>query len=258
MTQTLNKIKLYPYIKTSSHPPVQGSSVGYKSGKPCPPPPFIKTVAIVGAVFVTRSELRFNDFATLQESVAILKGAGFAFAPETKYHFYNLLPPLNNDFLQAALDKPAQNKADAVIVCGVPSHGITYDTPNKYFPRPHAYAFRGSERPPENLISPLHEIEGVWAIAADAIGAKIIITRGPKHPRAIESADFNFSPYYYEVIPTYTPDPADPRPLLGSSATGLMAGHLGILVHEKALDGLRYQANVNTPLGREILCFDNT
>lgn len=217
--------------------------------------PVIKTVAVVGALFDSKFSLFNDDLRTIEKSFDVLHRAGIPCSPETNFRFYNLLAPIKSDFLRAALVEGEYHKADALIVCGVwggksdrysPSsfHPDQIDKPYENFREIYWDISKGYRHNREVSISHIQSMEGTWAQAANAIGAKVVITRGPTGIDAINSDDFLHGSFYKAAF--QTKDQFE-------HVSATIGGSLGILVHKDAVKDLKAVANPQDALGKRIL-----
>ncbi len=216
--------------------------------------PAIRAISVIGALFDKNYNMYGGDVETILRSVMLLEDSNISLSQNTDFHFYNLLAPINSDFLRAAiLDKNAP-ASDAVIVCGaygrfhpeivldnMPYYqrDIPYDTVE--------YIYNdiklGLAYNREVGISRLQADPCAWPEAADAIGAKIVITRGGSQDE-ISTKTFLQSEFYRAAIGT------DEK---HEMVYCTVSGSLGVAIHENAVAELQERAKPNNLLGQRIL-----
>lgn len=216
--------------------------------------PDISTIGVVGALFDKDYNLFRDDEVTIKRTVAVLKRAGITVANIPSFQFYNLLPPIKNDFFQATLPGSDAAQADLLIVCAVCNIQADYLTIDKMHPlqRGRAYEnfgeayhdlYKGYNFNREVSISPYYKVPNAWATGAHNAGAKIVVTRGGEHDE-IHSGDFLRGDYYVAAMPTS-------ERFERISAT--VSGSLGVVVHRDAVAGFKTTADAQDLLGQRIL-----
>ncbi|PZO88738.1 MAG: hypothetical protein DI626_01095 [Micavibrio aeruginosavorus] len=216
----------------------------------------IKSVSVVGAVFDRNYNLYSGDIETINRSLKILENANIPLDKKADFHFYNLLAPVNSDFLRAALIDRIAPASDALIVCGVYGrfHPEIVLESMPYYQRDIPYdavdymysdVRHGLAHNREVGVSLLQADPFSWASAANAIGAKIVFTRGGSQDE-IGTGNFLKNGFYRAAIDT------DEKHEMIYCA---VSGSLGIAVHEKAVAELQKNALPGNLLGQRILSF---
>ncbi|HRQ60045.1 MAG TPA: hypothetical protein PLO23_00760 [Alphaproteobacteria bacterium] len=152
-----------------------------KAGLLSPAGPMRK-IAVVGGILNKYNEMYSPDRRHLTAIVRMMKKHGYALGTGFKISWYNMLPPMKNDFLHAALS-PRSNtpNTNALILLGVPSLGTpgwvrdatVYDDDidrqvmQDYFNIPSNMSIVSRMTRP-----------GVWPHAAVESGAQVIATWG--------------------------------------------------------------------------------
>ena len=155
----------------------------------------LKSVALIGMLLPDNEAVRDGQIAPdhicskdsdmLNRSFNALSKADVPLHPEASFHIYNILPPVQSDFLLAALDIEdivfPQN--DLAIIMYLPKKGII----------PNARLYMGEEGfkslASEELdgdeswrkylsVSHIHANFHIWAEAAGRLGSKMVITHG--------------------------------------------------------------------------------
>lgn len=221
--------------------------------------PMVTDVAVVGALFDGQFRIFQDDVTTILRAVGALQKAGVPLAPLLHFHFYNLLAPLKNDFLRAALWRKTAPPAQALITLSVFGSGNPdldirlfrreqRDVPYENFDRPYQVLYRdldkGFRDNREIAISSFQAAPESWPKAADAIGAKFVVAQGPAHDLdAVNSNHFLPGDFYKAVIPSR--ENFEP-------CGNYVPGPLGILVHRDAIEELRPLANPDHLLGQRL------
>lgn len=220
--------------------------------------PAIRSLSIIGAIFDKDYNMYAGDLETIRRSIKILEDSNITLSPNADFHFYNLLAPINSDFLQAALIENSAPSSDAMIVCGVYgrfhpeiilNHMPYYQRDIPYDGVDYIYIYsdvrNGLAHNREIGVSLLQADPFSWANAADAIGAKIVITRGGSQDE-ISTKNFLKSTFYRAAIDT------DEKHEMVYCA---VSGSLGVTVHQNAVAELQEKIVPNNLLGQRILSF---
>ncbi len=255
-------LDIVKYARPATNPPFEDAACDRALARWVPAldtrPP-IRSVAVVGALIDSKHTLFGDDVRTIEQTFTLLGRAGIGIDPAPSFQFYNLLAPVRSDFLKAALEDKIAPPADLLIVCGVwggrsrdytPDrfHPDQIETPYENFQEVYWDKFKGYRENREVSISPLQSAEGAWADAADAIGAKIVVTRGPTGIDAINSDDFLSRPFYKAAACT--------KDQIGY-VSGIVCGPLSFLVHESALPLACAMAKPSDSLGKRILALQS-
>lgn len=246
------------HARPVTNPPFAEASLDRALARWVPPSdkePLVRSVAVVGALLDSKNMLFGDDVRTIEQSFTLLGRAGIGIDPAPSFQFYNLLAPVRSDFLKAALVDDIAPKADLLIVCGVWGgrsrdytsdrfHPDQIEKPYENFQEVYWDRFKGYRENREVSISRLQCAEGVWADAADAVGAKIVVTRGPDGIDAINSDDFLSRPFYKAAA--HTKDQV-------GYVSGIICGSLSFLVHESAVPLACASAKPSDRLGARIL-----
>lgn len=217
--------------------------------------PLVQSVAVVGALLDSRYSMHLDDLRTLEKSYDILDRAGIPRAPVPELHIYNILAPVRSDFLRAALVDRLAPKADMLVVCGVwGGHGDRYcehsysrdqiEAPYENFYEIYWDKFKGYHENREVSISELQSYPGSWPEAANEIGAKIIMTRGPAGIDAVNSRHFLTSSFYRAAFETEEKY---------EYVAGNICGSIGILLHRDAVPVIQKSVHGRDMLGERIL-----
>ena len=216
--------------------------------------PSVSTIAVAGALFDKGYNLFHDDEVTIKRTLDVLSRAGVGVASVPSFKFYNLLAPLKNDFLGAALDSEKALQADLLIVCGIHNTRVSDALISRMHPLQRDYAYenfenlyddfsQGFNHNREISISPHQMDERSWARAADRAGIKIVVTRGGSHDE-ICSHDFLRGDFYRVAIGT---------PEKFERMDTIISGHLGIVVHKDSVESLKRTADPQDVLGQRIL-----
>lgn len=212
--------------------------------------PTIKTVAVVGALFDKDYNMFREDWRTVQKSLQLLRDAQISMTNNIKFLFYNLLAPIQSDFMAAAILDNCAPQADAVITCYL--YGTRYGRITTSMLHPHQmkpyedfseiYTDCLSPRYSYNReisISHLQQEPGFWPRAADLVDAKFVITYGGKSDE-LNTDDFLMDDFYQAAIHT--------------DEKGLpMHTEFGILVSNAHLAKIQTEANAAHVIGQRIL-----
>jgi hypothetical protein len=141
----------------------------------------IRKVAVVGGIVNGSNRLYTPDHQHLTAIVRALKKAGKPLGTGFAISWYNLLPPMKNDFLHAALS-PRSNTpdTDALILLGLPKQGE-----RGWLKNPRPYGEDIDRQVMDDYINTYNMIivsrlsgPGIWADAAIESGAKVVATWG--------------------------------------------------------------------------------
>ncbi|MBU6235991.1 MAG: hypothetical protein KGQ41_09115 [Alphaproteobacteria bacterium] len=222
-----------------------------------------RDVSVVGGLISTKHVLYGDDATTIVNACKQLSDANIPIHSATKFYFYNMLPPVSCDFLEAAnpWSEPATppQQSALLVVCGIcSSQGRDSNVFNWLPPQQregHAdfskmYSdWELGSRFVDRLtaVSPFQIHDNMaWPACADAIGASFIITRGGTSDE-INSLDFlhegtAFSPLI---------DTAEAHAI----EYGTISGSLGILVRQSAVQGIARTTNLNpqSMVGKRLL-----
>lgn len=145
----------------------------------------IITLAVVGGIVSKDNKLFGPDHLKLGSIVRTLKEQGTPLNNKFSIDWYNLLPPMRNDFLQAVFARnfteDHKREIDALVILGVPRYGQNGWISNAEKP----YGDDMSRRVMEDYfrtkkmitVSPWTQ-KSVWPYAADHSGARWVITWG--------------------------------------------------------------------------------
>lgn len=157
----------------------------------------MKSIALVGMLLpddeytqsgmVLPDRLWSDDIAMLKRSVRVLSDAGIPVHTEPEFSIYNLLPPVQSDFLMSAHPVPEMRAdfpdADLVVVAYIPRMGAGpfdrfYNTKSgfKDLKAKDMCEIEGADK--LISVSRLHRERDIWAEASFSLGAKFIVTHG--------------------------------------------------------------------------------
>lgn len=218
--------------------------------------PHITRAAIVGALLDKDYNLYHDDYKTIRRALNVLRSAHIKISSSIQFDFYNLFAPIKSDFLRAALIDHTAPPADLVVICGIfgsrnPINVIDHvpapqrDEP-PVFTGAYTSEFTGAYNPfRETSISFLQVSPETWPMAAHAIGAKFVVTRGPTNDTdAVTSNHFMVGDWYKVAMPTSA---------YFEHVSAIIDGPLGIMVRTDALDDIKASVYKNNPLGKRIL-----
>lgn len=154
----------------------------------------LRDIALVGMLLtdtdavqnghITADDIYREDAAMLRRSFNALSKANIAIHPEARFQVYNILPPIQSDFLLAALDEDTHYpKNDISILMFLPKYGTTpmdrfyngntgfrsYDTDELYGNQSWAQYTSASR---------LHHEHHIWAEATKNLGSKLALIFG--------------------------------------------------------------------------------
>lgn len=151
----------------------------------------LRDVAIVGALFDLKGNMLPDDSWTIKNTFKQLADAGIRVHTDSRFYFYNLLPPVSSDFLainNGLLRDPIPS--DLLITCGIcNSHPGRYNTWDR-MPENRKIGFTDFSNMygdyeifPDRYVNRATAISRfqcseIWQKCAENIGAKIIVARG--------------------------------------------------------------------------------
>lgn len=141
----------------------------------------VKTLAVVGGIVNKADKLYREDHSHLQAIVRSLKEHGIPLDRNFSIDWYNLLPPMRNDFLHAAFcrdcDKPA---VDAVAILYVPLHGESgwLDDVEPYGDDMNRRVMEDYYTTRKMIVASPWSERGIWPHAAFQSGARWVATWG--------------------------------------------------------------------------------
>lgn len=159
------------------------TSTGHVSVKP------LQHFSVVGAMFTDQFKLLETDRNTITATLQELDGAGIPIAPLPEFHFYNLLAPVNSDFLVNAIVAPECAQTDVVIasyIWGGQSEDLIIER-MPYAQQSIAYNsfdqmyrdFQIYRNNREVSISRAQAFyKDAWSQACESAGARVVMTRG--------------------------------------------------------------------------------
>lgn len=140
---------------------------------------------------VTVDDLWYDDLSMVSKTLISFSEAGIPVHRHVRLNVYNLLPPVQSDFLQNALSGVVKNikpiETDVVILNQVPYYGYTPDCYRDYFVHEgfSELSYAQFLAPHGNgklvSVSRFHREEGIWPTAAFNMKAKFIVTHGGTH-----------------------------------------------------------------------------
>ena len=210
----------------------------------------LENFSIVGGLFSTNWDLFDVDLKTINIALEELQLAGQQISSNPNFQFYNLMPPLKNDFMATA--RPDQvteeHKTDVVVTCGLPSFGPKFDEDTQgYDNLSDIYQDRVNGSPEERL-SQVSEYDSImdnlygWSNSAQAKGVRFIVTRGS--PYELGTNMFSHSGDYKKLIETIEDY---------NHIDTYIPGGFGFLVAKDYAETAKQSANNKTLLGQRIL-----
>lgn len=200
---------------------------------------------------LTTEDLLSDDITTIIESCEHLSQAGIPLRSSTKFHFYNILPPIRSDFLLSVDRDTAKSrpKAQALILSGVAKYG---HIPSDFDYQDNGYDNReqiGDINNTSHLAnSPLHRDPRVWEIASKRTNVPFVVIRGGVE-NEISTKHFD-NKLYFDVAISSKSD------LKFSYTTG--SNDLGLVFLKSALDQYKDQLVPGTVFGDALLNCDVT
>jgi hypothetical protein len=194
-----------------------------------------------------------DDIETIRNTLTELAAAGIPVHPFPRFKFWNLLPPVKNNFLCAAdpTNVTEPQKAQLVILSALPKNGVkgkatpstSYrDFREAYSDSTHrAYSFE-----PLAVVTDNHSQRGIWAESSFNIGADIVVTRGGSHDE-ISSDHLVIDPRFKPVVMTHDRFKSQPD--------AEIPGSLGIVVREGYAQTVADNLNPEHRIGKKLLSY---
>ncbi len=215
--------------------------------------PMVQNVSVIGALFNENMDLWDKDIATVAHVLRILKETDVVLSRNIKFYFYNLLPPLKNDFLEAAVVEETAPASEVVIVAGVFGAKVTghdfrslplsLQTPLKDFSSEElvGVSARGFNSDRITTVSNIQSMPQAWEIASNNVGAKFVITDGVTGIDYINTDDFLHDGFYNPIVST------------SENYVTTANGSYGILVRNEDLPEIKTAVTPASDLGKRIL-----
>tara|TARA_B100000780_G_scaffold274724_1_gene240170 strand:+ start:5431 stop:6213 length:783 start_codon:yes stop_codon:yes gene_type:complete len=155
----------------------------------------LKSVALIGMLLPDKNDIQngivspddiyCQDQAMLRKTFDTLSKAGIPLNPEAKFHVYNILPPVQSDFLSAAThhqDVPFP-KNDLAVIMYLPKHGLMPH--DRFYNIGAGFKDYSSDELYGDItwsryvsVSRMHHEYNIWADASKNTSARIVITHG--------------------------------------------------------------------------------
>lgn len=261
MLDTLNTNNLYgsPYhnlaldfaIASQANTPSSAQTITCKTPAAQP----LKYFSVVGAMFSGDMQMYDKDLNTVIDTLVTLKESGIPIDAKPEFRFYNLLAPINADFLDEAFLQPqpsdvvilsyifGKKSQNAVITDGFSKEQI-FEPYNDFRYMYNDYRFRIGKLNREVTISErqLHS-DTIWSDACKNVGAKIVVTR------ANDNQEDTVNTAHFERA-------SDFKPVIHNTSANISSryrlGNLGFSVSELAIQDLASIAHDANDLGRQL------
>jgi hypothetical protein len=147
----------------------------------------LTNIAVVGALINTSGELMSDDTVTIGRTLSELSQSGITVNPNPNFMFWNLLPPMRNNFLMATNSQNVSSESEAqlVIISALPKEGnkrkIEDIARTTYTDFRDAYSTRQVRSYGYEVLAVVDESHtewGIWAKSCLNIGADIVVSRG--------------------------------------------------------------------------------
>jgi hypothetical protein len=218
-----------------------------------------RRIAVVGMLFPTQQkfkgtgfpmpdELSCDDKVMVHQALCSFSAAGIPTSPNVEFDIYNLLPPIQSDFLRAAdpLEPIEFPNVDLVIINYVPAEDIGYtplqkqhDTSDGFENLDHLNLSKECHNRRYRSVSRLNNMNDIWAQACLNIGAKFVVTYNDFAHDEINTLHLGF----HEQM----------KLIVSSQAEHSAAGHyIGVVANARTLSDYEAHARENSLIGAGI------